>query len=155
MPPFSGTTVFMLRTFSFLALAALVVSPVFGQATWGDVSGRITQSENGEPVPYRRRVALYAAEDATGRAAARTSSRGSGVKIAAIVEDPAPFGKRWAPNDPFAYQEGPNKGYVPLSNVYYTTEMVNAMTAQRAYEANVSVIEMFKSMAASTLRLIA
>ena len=51
MPPFSGTTVFMLRTFSFLALAALVVSPVFGQATWGDVSGRITQSENGEPVP--------------------------------------------------------------------------------------------------------
>ncbi|MCH7638977.1 MAG: TonB-dependent receptor, partial [Bacteroidetes bacterium] len=51
MPPFSGTTVFMLRTFSFLTLAALVVSPVFGQATWGDVSGRITQSENGEPVP--------------------------------------------------------------------------------------------------------
>ena len=51
MPPFGGTTVFMLRTFSFLALAALVVSPVFGQATWGDVTGRITQSENGEPVP--------------------------------------------------------------------------------------------------------
>jgi len=51
MPPFGGTTVFMLRTFSFLALVALAVSPVFAQVNWGDVTGQITQSENGEPVP--------------------------------------------------------------------------------------------------------
>jgi flagellar basal body rod protein FlgC len=33
--------------------------------------------------------------------------------------------------------------------------MVNAMTAARAYEANVTVIEMTKTMASSTLRLLA
>jgi len=41
-----------------------------------------------------------------------------------------------------------------VSNVDYHTEMVNAMVAARAYEANVSVMEVSKSMARSTLRLI-
>jgi flagellar basal body rod protein FlgC len=44
---------------------------------------------------------------------------------------------------------------VRVSNVDYHTEMVNAMTAARAYEANVTVLEMTKHMAAATLRLIA
>ena len=101
--------------------------------------------ENGEPTPFRRRVALFAPEE---------GGRG-GVRIAAVVEDPTPFGLRWDPHHPFAYRKGPSKGYVPLSNVDYTTEMVNAITAQRAYEANVTVMEMYKSMAASSLRLIA
>ena len=52
-------------------------------------------------------------------------------------------------------ERGKNKGYVRVSNVDYHTEMVNAMTAARAYEANVTVMEMAKSMAASTLRLMA
>ena len=105
--------------------------------------------ENGEPAPYRRQVALYAPAQPS------EPGRPTGVRIAAVVEDSTGCGWRWDPRDPFAHKDGPRKGYVPLSNVDYTTEMVNAMAAQRAYEANVSVIEMFKSMAASTLRLIA
>lgn len=105
--------------------------------------------ENGEAVPFRRRVALFASGD---------PSRGGeapGVHVAAIIEDPAPFGLRWEPDHVHAIKDGPQKGYVRVSNVDYHTEMVNAITASRAYEANVTVMEMAKSMAASTLRLIA
>lgn len=105
--------------------------------------------ENGEATPYRRLVALFAPGDPSrGRDA-------SGVHVAAIVEDPTPFGLRWDPNHVHAIKDGKNKGYVRISNVDYHTEMVNAMTAARAYEANVTVMEMAKSMAASTLRLLA
>ncbi len=105
--------------------------------------------ENGEAIPYNRRVALFAPGDPLrGRDA-------PGVHVAAITEDPTPFGLRWDPHHVHAIKEGKNKGYVRVSNVDYHTEMVNAMTAARAYEANVTVMEMAKSMAASTLRLIA
>lgn len=109
----------------------------------------VTRDENGNPVPYRRRVVLFAAGN---------PSRGRdapGVRVADIVEDPSPFGLRWEPGHVDAIGEGPNKGYVRVSNVDYHTEMVNAMVALRAYEANVTVIETAKSMASSTLRLIA
>ena len=105
--------------------------------------------ENDEAVPYRRRVALLAPGD-PGR-----GGSAPGVHVAKIVEDPTPFARRWDPHHVNAVKEGPNKGYVRLSNFDYHTEMVNAITAARAYEANVTVMEMAKSMAASTLRLIA
>ena len=105
--------------------------------------------EGGEAVPYRRRVPLLAPGD---------PSRGRdapGVHVAGIIEDPAPFGLRWDPDHVHAVKEGEHKGYVRTSNVDYHTEMVNAITAARAYEANVTVMEMAKSMAAKTLKLIA
>ncbi len=86
------------------------------------------------------------------------ASRGGktpGVHVAKIVEDHSPLGLRWDPGHVDAIEEGREKGYVRVSNVDYHTEMVNAITAARAYEANVTVIEMAKSMAASTLKLIA
>ena len=109
----------------------------------------VTRDEAGHPVPYRRRVALFAPGD---------PSRGGdapGVHVASIAEDPYPFGLRWDPNHVDAIREGPHEGYVRVSNVDYHTEMVNAITAARAYEANVTVMEMAKRMAATTLRLIA
>ncbi|MCH7807678.1 MAG: flagellar basal body rod protein FlgC [Planctomycetes bacterium] len=111
---------------------------------------QVTRDENGNPAPYRRRVALFAPGD---------PSRGRnapGVHVAEIVEDyVTPLGLRWDPGHVDAIKTGESKGYVRTSNVDYHTEMVNAMVAQRAYEANVTVIEMAKSMARSTLRLIA
>lgn len=105
--------------------------------------------ENGEATPYRRRVPLFSQGD---------PSRGRnapGVHVAKIVEDSAPFGLRWDPDHMHAVKNGAEKGYVRTSNVDYHTEMVNAMMAARAYEANVTVIEMTKSMASSTLQLLA
>lgn len=109
----------------------------------------VTRELDGEIVPYRRRVALFAPGDPSrGRAAA-------GVHVSAIVEDPAPFGLRWDPGHPDAIKTGEQKGYLRVSNVDYHTEMVNAMTAARAYEANVTVMEMTKHMTRATLQLIA
>jgi len=105
--------------------------------------------EDGEAIPYRRRVALFAPGDPS------HGDDRAGVHVAQIVEDPSPFGRRWDPDHPHAIKKGPETGYVRVSNVDYHTEMVNAMTAARAYEANVTVIEMTKSMATSTLRLLA
>lgn len=105
--------------------------------------------ENGEATPYRRRIPLIAPGDPTrGRDA-------PGVHIEEIVEDTTAFGLRWDPAHVHAMKNGPNKGYVLTSNVDYHTEMVNAMMAARAYEANITVVEMTKSMAQSTMRLIA
>lgn len=109
----------------------------------------VTRNADGDLVPYRRRVALFSAGD---------PSRGrdvGGVHIAKIVQDPAPFPLRWDPDHVDAIQQGPQKGYVRVSNVDVHTEMVNAITAARAYEANITVMEMTKRMASTTLRLIA
>ncbi len=108
----------------------------------------VTRDAAGNSVPYRRRVALFAPGGAIGESQ-------PGVHVASVVADPSPFPLRWAPHHVDAIQEGQNKGYVRVSNVDYHTEMVNAMTAARAYEANVTVMEMAKSMAAGTLRLLA
>jgi len=108
----------------------------------------VTRDEAGNPAPYRRRVPLFEMGDG-GRA------KKAGVHVSRIAEDPTPFGLRWDPMHVDAAKEGPEKGYLRVSNVDEHTEMVNAMTAARAYEANVTVMEMAKSMAATALRLIA
>ncbi len=109
----------------------------------------VTRDEQGNPNPYRRRVALFAPGDA------RHGGQGAGVRVAKIAEDPTPFGLRWDPSHVDAIAAGKEKGYVRVSNVDYHTEMVNAMVAARAYEANVTVAEMVKKMAATTISLIA
>ncbi len=109
----------------------------------------VTRDEDGNPNPYRRRVALFVVGDPSkGRNA-------PGVHVDKIVKDAAPFPLRWDPSHVDAVQQGPQKGYVRLSNVDVHTEMVNAITASRAYEANVTVMEMAKRMSSTTLRLIA
>lgn len=109
----------------------------------------VRYDENGEAFPYRRRVALFESGEAT------RGDGTAGVHVRAIVEDPAPYGYRPDPNHPNAIKSGPHKGHVRVSNIDYHTEMVNAMMAARAYEANVTVMEMTKSMVASSLRLLA
>ncbi len=116
----------------------------------GNIAARDSYTiENGEAIPFRKRIALFASGDP------KNGKNAPGVHIEKIVESKDAFGKRWAPNDPQAQKSGPNKGYVLLSNVDYHTEMVDAMTAMRAYEANVSVMEMTKSMMSNSLRLLA
>ena len=98
---------------------------------------------------YRRRVAVFAeGNPAAGKSAA-------GVHIRSIERDPSPFRKEHNPSHPDAIQSGPDKGYVMMPNVEQSTEMVNAMMAARAYEANVTAMEMAKTMAAAALRLLA
>jgi len=108
-----------------------------------------TRDADGNPNPYRRRVAMFATGD---------PSRGPdapGAHIQSVVEDPSPFHLDHDPGHPDAVSSGPLKGYVRLPNVDLSTEMINAMFAARVYEANITAMEVTKSMAASSLRLLA
>lgn len=113
----------------------------------GNFAMKESRDEQGNP--YRRRVALFApGNPSKGRNA-------PGVHVAKIVEDTSPLMMEWNPGHVDAIKSGPRKGYVYQSNVNYHTEMVNAITASRAYEANVTVMEMSKRMVSTTLRLLA
>jgi len=106
-----------------------------------------TRGIDGEP--YRRRVALFAEGD-PGR-----GQDAPGVHVSNVVRDSSPFRKEFNPSHPDAVKTGPDAGYVLMPNVDLSTEMVNAMAAARAYEANVTVMETTKTLASSALRLLA
>lgn len=95
--------------------------------------------------PYRRRFAVFA----PGRS---DNPDAPGVHVQSVQEDTkSKFRLKWDPDDPDA---GPD-GYVRLPNMDMTVEMVNALEASRAYEANVTTMEVTKSMISASLRLIA
>ncbi len=102
--------------------------------------------------PYRaRRVMFEAASEG-----AQAGEQAFGVRVARIELDPTPVQPgEWDPSSPYAFKDGPFKGYVARTNVNTVTETVNAMEAVRAYEANVMAAEATKQMFAAALRLIA
>lgn len=70
-------------------------------------------------------------------------SRGmNGVRVARIVEDPTPGPMVYDPGHPLADENG----YVQMPNVDIVREMVDMISASRAYESNVAVIEAAKAM---------
>ncbi len=130
-----------------ISTSALVAQRTHLDVIAGNVANMHTTRDDG--TAYRRQVAIFAEGD-PGRGAGA-----SGVHIQSIARDPSPFHKRFEPNHTHAIKSGPNKGYVMMPNVDPSTEMVNAMMAARAYEANVTVMEITKTMTASSLRLLA
>ncbi len=108
-----------------------------------------TRRADGEPGPYRRRyVTFEAGNPRAGRGA-------PGVHVAAVEEDDSPGRMSYEPGHPDAIRSGPRAGYVEYPNVVMSEEMVNAIEAARAYEANITVAEATKNMIASSLRLLA
>lgn len=102
--------------------------------------------------PYRPRIVHFAPGDPN---AHRESGRELGVHVASIETDRGPFNLKWEPDSPYAFQSGPNMGYVPMPNVNPVWEQINAMEAARAYEANVMAAEATKALTAQALRLLA
>ena len=78
---------------------------------------------------------------------------GKGVRVSEIVKDSEQGRMVYDPSHPDAIQSGPNKGYVEYPNVNIVNEMVNMISANRAYEANSSVIQGGKEMFASALEI--
>jgi len=98
---------------------------------------------DGNVVPYRRRHAVFA--EARGR-----DGEPRGVKVVGVFEDMTEFRRVYDPDHPDAVD-----GYVRMPNVDMITEMVDALEAVRAYEANVTVMNTTKQMVADSLRLLA
>lgn len=66
---------------------------------------------------------------------------GEGVRVIKIEDDRSPLRLVFDPDHPDAIKTGPKKGYVEYPNVNIVTEMVDMISASRAYEANVTVIQ--------------
>lgn len=100
---------------------------------------------DGNYAPYRRKFAVFAAGHPT-------SGSAMGVHVQDIMEDDAPFKKiQVGVGNPLADKDG----FMEVPNIDSMTEMVNALEATRAYEANITAAEATKSMLNSALRLLA
>jgi flagellar basal-body rod protein FlgC len=111
-----------------------------------------TRTQNGGPYRRKEVVLESAGGSFAGALAAARTSAGSqaGVRVAAIVEDGSPARLVHDPGHPDADADG----YVRLPNVNPVTEMVDLISASRAYEANVTAMQTAKQMYTRTLDLL-
>lgn len=112
-----------------------------------------TKTENG--TPYRRKTVLF---QEIGSAtpfsdyldsAGKNYDVGKGVRVTKVVEDGSPLKKIYEPGHP----DADKNGYVSYPNVDVITEMVNMISATRAYDANVTVMNSSKSMAMKAMEI--
>lgn len=79
---------------------------------------------------------------------------GAGVRVTEIEKDmDSELVLKWDPTHPDAIKTGPQTGYVQMPNVNIVSEMVDMISASRAYEANVAIIEGSKSMFRQALEI--
>jgi flagellar basal-body rod protein FlgC len=74
----------------------------------------------------------------------------SGVEVERVAKDQSPLKLVFEPDNPYANAEG----FVEYPNVDLSIEMVNLLSAQRAYEANIAVILAGRTMSARAMRII-
>jgi flagellar basal-body rod protein FlgC len=107
---------------------------------------------------YRRRAVVFQAGQGTqpsfqaalarfrnGTSAPATAEQG--VTVSNIITDPAPNRVVYDPSHPDANADG----FVEYPNVDTTTEIIDLVSATRAYEANVTVANALKAMAVKAL----
>jgi len=127
-----------------ISTSGLVAQRVQLDTIAGNIANlQTTRRADGQPGPFLRKVALLAAGNGQG---------GAGVHVHGVVEDR--ISQPRLVKDP-GHPDADEHGMVRYPNIEPATEMVNAMVAMRAYEANITAIEATKSMVASSLRLLA
>ena len=97
--------------------------------------------------PYRRKEVVLAEAQGSFGAALRSAA---GVEVAQIAEDQTPLKQVYDPSHP----DADANGYVQMPNVDPVAEMVDLISAQRAYEANVTAMQAAKQMFSKTLGLL-
>ena len=107
-----------------------------------------TRTADGEP--YRRKYVVFQ-EKTEDRAFASFFNRArhtpGGVRVLEIGTDMTEFKYDYNPSHPDADENG----YVRMPNVEVVQEMVDMMSAFRAYEANITALNAFKDMAVKTM----
>lgn len=91
--------------------------------------------------PYRRQQPVFTAAPVDGA---------TGVKLARVVPDMKAFQEEFDPSHPAADASG----YVKKPNVDPLIETMDMREAQRAYEANLNVIDTARAMTAKTLDIL-
>ena len=92
--------------------------------------------------PYRRSMPIFEPQNVEGG--------GRGVRMVRSAPDPAAFRSIYSPGHPGANAQG----YVNMPNVDPLMEALDMRQAQRAYEANLSVIDNARAMDMRTLDLL-
>ena len=120
-------------------------------------NAQTTRGADGQP--YRRKEVVLAEVQQGGfgaqlaKAVGAGSASGSqpgGVEVAGITQDQTPGKLVYDPGHPDADAEG----YVRMPNVDTVAEMVDLISASRAYEANVTAMNAAKQMFSKTLDLL-
>jgi len=91
--------------------------------------------------PYRRQTPVFTSAQIDGA---------TGVKLAQVVPDTTAFTQEFDPSNPAADANG----YVKRPNVNPLIETMDMREAQRAYEANLNVIETARAMTEKTLDIL-
>lgn len=104
-----------------------------------------TRTANG--TPYRRQVVIFQESErdmpfSRFLTTELNKFNTRGVKVSGVIEDKSEFKLVYNPGHPDANE----KGYVQMPNVDIMIEMVNMISATRAYEANVTSINSTKNM---------
>jgi flagellar basal-body rod protein FlgC len=92
--------------------------------------------------PYRKQTPVFSAKALPGGL--------KGVAMTQVVQDQHPFRREYDPSNPSADPQG----FVKMPNVEPIIETLDMREAQRAYDANISVIETARAMDSSTLSLL-
>ena len=93
--------------------------------------------------PYRRKAPVF-------QAYLDRDSGAEMVKVTGTREDQTPFPVKYDPSHPAADANG----YVKLSNVSALIEMADLREAQRAYEANLNVVEASRGMMMGVIQIL-
>ena len=92
--------------------------------------------------PYRAKQVVFAATPVAGQGA-------QGVRVTQVVEDAAPPRMVYEPANPLANEQG----YVAMPNVNVVDEMVNMISASRAYQNNAEMMATAKALLQKTLTI--
>lgn len=126
------------------------------QTRMNTISSNLANAETAqteEGGPYRRQDPIIQAQpdrETFGEILqGRMDESAQGVQVTEIHRDEKPPRMVYNPNHPLANAEG----YVAMPNVNPVEEMANMISAQRAYEANVTALNAAKSMAGKALEI--
>jgi flagellar basal-body rod protein FlgC len=117
-------------------------------------NAQTTRGADGQP--YRRKeVVLQESPGSFGASLSKAmggggGSQGGGVQVAGVVQDATPLKRIYDPGHP----DADANGYVSMPNVDTVSEMVDLISASRAYEANVTAMQTAKQMFSKTLELL-
>lgn len=110
-------------------------------------NARTTKTEDG--TPYKRLDPVFVAKPVQSGSFDPIMSAIQKVELNDVRQDATPGQLVYDPGHPDAN----GNGYVEYPNVNVVSEMVNMMSASRAYEAGVTSIESLKAMAKAALKI--
>ena len=128
-----------------ISASALVAQRTRLETISANIAGaQAIEDAGGSYEPFKRRIAVLAQGDPV-------SGKQEGVHVREILQQSS-YTERYEPGSKFA---DPVTGMVKYPDISPEVEVINAMAAFRAYEANITAAEATKSMIHASLRLLA